>query len=551
MPVTLYRHILLDMLRLLLLSTTVLVVVMSFGSAIKPLSEGLLSPEQLIKVIGYTMPGMLTFALPFCAAFASTLVFFRLCADNEITACAVSGISYRELLMPVLVMGLTLTLGVFVLSNWVVPRFWRLVEQEVQRDLSSFVVQQIRDGNTVKFGEISLFADAAFDNQPVEPPPPPQPVPSERVVLLGVVVTRAGDSAAQAYATAERADVFVYQQDDRASFVTMVLQNVTVFDPESGRILFVKRQDVRPQALPSPIRQQPRFLSLDQLKRFNNDPMLSDAVRDTRQNAMSALSTDLALQYIQNRLTNPNVNGVQLTDPRGQIFLINSPQTEMRPDRLLLGSPDTPVEVRQRQLGLTTQVFTAESAVLEPARQQLDTEPRLTLRLNNVRVSSADSPRPGSLRQTITPLLRVSPDYFSELNKLDLDSLITQADAKSQQLEDNHPIKRATDSLHGSITSLRRDIASMVHERAALAVNCSLVVLLGAVMSMRLRDRIPLVIFFFCFLPAILSILAISQGRRLIEDIHMAPFVGMTVVWGGNTAMAVLTAFVYTKLRRN
>ena len=59
MPLTLYWYILRDLLKLLITSTLVLVIVMSFGFAIKPISDGLLGPWQLVKVIGYTMPGML------------------------------------------------------------------------------------------------------------------------------------------------------------------------------------------------------------------------------------------------------------------------------------------------------------------------------------------------------------------------------------------------------------------------------------------------------------------------------------------------------------
>ena len=41
------------------------------------------------------------YALPVAAAFASTLTFYRMAADNEITAAAVSGVSYRSILLPV------------------------------------------------------------------------------------------------------------------------------------------------------------------------------------------------------------------------------------------------------------------------------------------------------------------------------------------------------------------------------------------------------------------------------------------------------------------
>ena len=94
MPWTLYWYILRDLLKLLALATAVLVLVISAAVAIKPLSDGLLGPVALVKFILYTMPTTLQFALPFGAAFASTIVFNRMAADNEIVACSASGMSY-------------------------------------------------------------------------------------------------------------------------------------------------------------------------------------------------------------------------------------------------------------------------------------------------------------------------------------------------------------------------------------------------------------------------------------------------------------------------
>lgn len=65
MPWTLYRYILRELLKVLVLTTTVLVVVLSFGAAVGPMADGLLGPVTLVKFVLYTMPTVLGFALPF------------------------------------------------------------------------------------------------------------------------------------------------------------------------------------------------------------------------------------------------------------------------------------------------------------------------------------------------------------------------------------------------------------------------------------------------------------------------------------------------------
>ncbi|MEM8496259.1 MAG: LptF/LptG family permease, partial [Planctomycetota bacterium] len=145
MPLTLYRYIAWELFKLLALSTTVLVLVISFAATIKPLSDGLLSPWAMVKFIGYTAPTMLTFALPFSGAFAATLLFIRLASDNEVQACAASGISYRSILFPVAAIGLALTMGLFFMANYVIPGFYRGAARTIEADVMTMLVGRLNE----------------------------------------------------------------------------------------------------------------------------------------------------------------------------------------------------------------------------------------------------------------------------------------------------------------------------------------------------------------------------------------------------------------------
>src|SRR5689334_14507743 len=95
MPVSLWRYVLSELWRLILLSTIVLVAVISFVAAIKPLADGKLAPLETLKFMGLAIIPMLQWALPFAAGFGATLAYHRLSHDNELTAAYAGGVSHR------------------------------------------------------------------------------------------------------------------------------------------------------------------------------------------------------------------------------------------------------------------------------------------------------------------------------------------------------------------------------------------------------------------------------------------------------------------------
>ena len=145
MPWRLYRYMLIDMLRQFALTAVVLVIVIAFGAAIKPLSnDSLISPLEAAKFVGFAMIPMLQFALPFAAAFAVTLTFHRLSQDNEIIAMAVSGQSYTRILAPFAAIGLALTLFLGLLTQWVIPSFIGKMTQSLAADMPKMLTRSIQ-----------------------------------------------------------------------------------------------------------------------------------------------------------------------------------------------------------------------------------------------------------------------------------------------------------------------------------------------------------------------------------------------------------------------
>ncbi len=86
MPWMFYRYIMGEVVRVFLLSATVLVLVVAFAAAIKPLAaDDLAGPLRVAKYVMLAIVPMLQFSIPVAAGFAATLVMHRY------AACHVAG----------------------------------------------------------------------------------------------------------------------------------------------------------------------------------------------------------------------------------------------------------------------------------------------------------------------------------------------------------------------------------------------------------------------------------------------------------------------------
>ncbi len=553
MPLTLYRYILRDLLKLLLLATGALVVLLSIGSTLKPISEGLLGPWQLIKVIGYTMPVMLVIALPFAAAFAVTLVFFRLSQDNEIAACSASGISYRSLCLPMVVLGAVLTLTMFYLSNWIVPYYLEQATQLVERDFTRMFIRKIQRRETIRWGDMVIYADNASERR-IDPAAYPNSIrPYRSIALQGAAVGKLSKHTGNlsAHYTGQTAVIDLYRYNNRL-YATVMLSNATFKHPRSGTLVSVKRQAFGAQELPLPLQYDPKFMSLPNLQRTAREPDLHPDVMEYRRDLLKAMITARTLRHLEQQLRNGEAGGLlRLEDQReqqGMSYHVRAPICQVRENRLQLqASQDHPVLVRVgRGLSIQQRLEAQRGRVDITVNPQGD-EPRIDITLEDVRVIDQALPTPESrVGQVYLTLLRYDRKIADPLN-----------DLKSLELRD-----RAAESTDAAVTArakalvrrindLRREIISRVHERGATATSCMMVMLLAGLLAMLLRRQGPLMIFFWCFLPAIVNMVIINSGQNLIDSGTFNLLGGMAVTWSGIVLMGVMGALVYRRLSRN
>ncbi len=559
---TLYRYILKDLIRLLVVATVVLVTLISTAAAIQPLSEGELGPGLVIKFVIYMMPSMLQFALPFAAAFASTVAFVRLAADNEILACRASGLSYRTILMPVFLLGFVLMMGQIGLSNYIAPSFYKKATLLIQDDLTSLIVSQLKKNETAKINDMVLYADRADEIEPgvIEGS---EVQPSRRILLEGVAVGRIGaDEKMQREATAEFADVVLYRVHGQ-SWVTMTLEETMYYDELRGDLFYAKKQTLQPILLPSPLSDRAQFMSWPELQQLSREPDRFDQARSDKRVLITAIAAEHVLHLIEGtmNLRRPAasegevyVGEVKLLTLGGDEYVIRAPYARRSPDLnlgqvILQGLPGHPIEVEARMGNLPTRRIYATEGVMSVETTADSIEPRIVVELGAVMMRDLRAEDRTTQRERLElPLMRYPKSVVGASDSWDVRQVLIEA----EQDEFRHvpAIAIAASNLNGMINRLYRRVISQINERVASAISTLLILLFGALLAIKMRGSMTLVVYLWSFLLAIVTVIVTRSGENVILT-SKYPWPGLMVTWAGTTILMIVLAITYVRLRRH
>lgn len=559
MPWTLYKYILRELLKLLGLTTMVLVVVMSFAAAFKPMSDGLLTPGLFVKFVLFTAPTVLGLALPFAGAFASTLTFLRLSNDNEIVACSASGISYRRLLAPVFGLGLVLTVCLLLLANQVVPHFFRLAAEAVERDVVGLMAGQLANQEPFVIGDVNPQSSQSFviyaDETIQHTPPVNLDAPLTMIQLVelrGVAVGEVNaDNRIEHNTTAERALLMVFEDEvTRDAWIKLELDEVT--RSEEG---YAKSLDTNLIRVPSQFVEDPKFFSSGDLTRLSAAPEGYDSVRRKMDDLAAALATESvrhALGVTRERAVLEGVLSERYVVSAAEV----GPSVAEADDGsggLTLGGGVRVAYYRNGETaGEPDRTYTAQQANVQVRTSRFDPEPAIYLTLTDATVISPDTLGTPPVNDPSLSL----PDLKWPARILS-DDLANQtaaqlfARAAEPTFAQAAAVSSGIDGLRRAVARLKLNIVAERNQRAASAVSCALLILLGAVLSIHLRGQSPLTVYFWSFLLAIVTLIIISTGENVTGGTDSPLGVGLAVMWSGNALLIVVIAVLYVKVVRH
>lgn len=568
MPWTLWRYAALELWRLVLLSAAVLVFVIAFAVTVKPLADGTLGPAEALRFMTLAVVPMLAYALPFAAAFGTTLAYHRMAQDNEVVAAQAGGISHRSLVGPAVISGALLAVALTALNGEIIPRFLARMERMITLDAIDVMIQKIDQGDAATFGDLVVRAAHATSV--------PLDAASELAAQyrLDQVAALETDEAGNVTddATAERAWVMLIRGDDTdpdATFGRIFFENGTLNRQGSAAEL---GQFLTPLfRVPSPFEDDPKFKTSSELHRLRAHPQDMDSVRVRH----ARLARRLAAQDARTRLTRDleETDGAKLVSPGVTIIMradgVRGPATgpwTLEPVRTSAhAEPRVVLEVyaagadgridptRVDRIAAAGATMTAEEiaeangvALAAPGsgRQAL----RYTLELTDAEIRG-----PAGITTSLATReyagLRLENDPLASLAAKSPRELIEVAENRLLTTGSNPPLEFDIEYLEEQLRDLSLEITSKQHERLAMSVACLVMVLTGAVTALRLRHAPPLVVYLWSFFPALGAIILISVGQQTVHNEGI--WLGLPVLWGGVLGLTGYALFTLARLSRH
>ncbi|MCK4872467.1 MAG: LptF/LptG family permease [Phycisphaerales bacterium] len=549
LPIGLYMYIGRELLRLFALTVFVLVWVIAFGAAIKPISEGQLSIVDTMRYVTLAVVPMLQFASPFAAGFAATLTYHRLAADNELLACTASGFSYRAVVAPVVILGVVLAGALLLLSHAAVPSVMIRMERMLQADIGTFLVSAINRGEGVRIEGWTVYADEAYRFGADE-----TSGARERIVLLGVA---AGEIHRREpnpdIFTARQAEIYLYDKGDD-TVVQMALIDTAarqggnfVRSPESSRL--------GPWLVPSVLRRDPKFETWSGLAAVHDDPDLYPAIRDVSLTLAEAIARWRILRAFDAGLRQYGM--VHLVDPEQDYrWTVEGTRLQWQKPypRVAPGAESSVILVRRHAGNGDVMEHQAPIVGVEPDHYSRHGAGPMRGAYFNLHLSGgvvvrnlSDQGEVNEFNQRDFFGLHLRNDPSPELFAMSSEELIVEA--KREQYRDDEFIQPQARALRERIEHLRREIDSKYHERAAMSISCMVMLFAGAMMAVRLRHTLPLVVYLWSFLPALGTIILISSGQQVMEAQNILG--GAAVMWSGVAVLGLIGLAVYFQVRRH
>jgi lipopolysaccharide export LptBFGC system permease protein LptF len=565
---TLFWYVFRDLLRIFLMASGALAGIMSFGGLLRPLTQNGLDGYQVLLLLRYSMPAMSTYSLPVAALFATTVVYGRMSADNELTACRASGISFLSMSMPAMLLGLLVSLGSMFLLCFTVPQATLKIEQVVVSNLAQVIAHQIEATHEIHFndGQINIFAEKAILPQADPARPNDAQVQLIAPMICSYVVPPGHDRWFQVprqFYTARIATAYIHENPaDASATLRAVLADGVIFP---RRFTGPKTQqggmaaaEFGPQPIPSRLEEKAKFMDIFQLKNLEKDPFHGQEVQHV---TAEFIREDQALSCTQRLIEALNSPGDQCvirsgndtytlrrgaarvtsaTSQKNQIILAASPAQEPVVFTLSSGPPGatavTRLRVQSRNVRLTVEADTPADAM------------QLNFDFDDALVDNGDAADVASAQARFTRHVTASmpPDiaaYKTRTAQQYLDSNVRNANARQRLLF--------------AVVDLINHLQAEMHARAAFVVSCLLLVMVGAALGMMFRSGNFLNAFAVSVVPAMFSTILIVSGQHVAQatpindTLRANPLhTGLTMIWASNVLIGVVAVGLLTRLQR-
>ncbi|MGH7178966.1 MAG: LptF/LptG family permease [Tepidisphaeraceae bacterium] len=566
---TLFWYVFRDLLKVFFLASGALAGIMSFGGLLRPLTEHGLGAGQVLRILGYFMPAMSTYSLPVAALFATTMVYGRLSADNELTACRAAGISYLSIAMPAFFLGLMVASFSFVFIYFFVPVFSLKVDRVIYSNLAQLVANQIERNHRIDLEQADIPITVFAQEAQVLPSPPDDP--TEQVVRLvaPMIVTyegRAKNSPTQKiqppdeFYMARSATAFI-RQDEQSGDVTLQAEldgglkfpRSTRGTERPGVQVSIGATRFSSEPMPSPVRENTKFMDYFKLRELLLDPEKS---RRLKRLLVKFHREDQQVQYLQSlagALNSPDGSARFDTGSESYVLERGAGTVSIRNGRLtIVAQPDAQPPPRFRQersgqlsLDASGQEIRVRASPSAPAGAQAPRRMDIDIELIDALVLAGEAvtPRSSFGRSFSVPMSQ----SLLNVEKNRAAYYLTGPNASAEQRM----------RLQQQMLKLSNSLVSEMHARASFSVSCLILVLVGCALGMMFKSGNFLSAFAVSVMPAMLCILLIITGQHTCENVpwDIRTFnnplqFGVAMIWAGNAVVVALAVVLLGRLQR-
>lgn len=547
----LHRYIARELCFVALLTVTILTSLMALCGLLKPLNKYGITATEMLEILILLFPVFLVFTVPFAVMLACSWVYGRLAADNELDACSTSGINVQTLLISPLLLGLaTMVLSIF-LANWWVPN-WALAR---------FEVLLARHGKDIVYRELNRRGSFTLDRYQVGSRCiiHADRVDRENDVLRGIGVTAFGsDNKVERMITARTAELRFFSSDqnpDQIDSIAIVPLDATVVKlPEyhthkAASLLFSGK-------IRQKISERFSAMSLDDLRALEDDPELYSTIRDLAREArriytaselVKSLYADLA-EHGYFELEGPQAKYRFKGRALSPLFSVAGARNLLEDTSIEEYLPGSTEPVRVFEVAQLDLELVELSATMSGSEKK-NTSPRLTasIVLQNAHITRllADGEK-SVLERThdIISQLAIPPDIIDRGMGISLQQ-IEQGDfplpTPPRLLGIAKPI---TDGL----AQLSKEIALEIHSRLAMAVCCPVLAVIGALLGAIFRKGQFLVAAGLSLVPAMVALLFIITGKRMVDSNVFSTNMAVAMAWTGLVILIVANVFLLLKV---
>ncbi len=562
MVFTLHRYIFRDLLKVFCLTALVLCVVLSLGMMLQPLRHFGVDPSRVPRLIMYVLPITLTMVIPIAALLASTLVYGRMAALNEINACRSSGVSLQTTIYPALALALLVGMVTLLLDCHVIPAFSHKFEAIIKADAESMIYHNIeKNGNLGKhFGSLQVFAD---DTDP------------KNHRLIGVVVVRASkDGSVDEIMTAEQVLIEFRKGKDSEKILLHLINAKSVRKGFSVNLGDTTVALELPRLLPDEL----KFKTLDQLKAIQENMTLFSPIRRRLREVQKQLTVERFADWCQQRLSK---NGfLQLRYQNRHILKLYARSCSLkvpRKGRVYGGT----IYIKTRSPAVTDHItghrvagHIATNAANVPARTKANATINVDYYIHNTDINPERTYHAQKARFYVNttmdlPQLRLELEkvqwyYFNDKHPISLlsydfpnialPSYATRIFSLDYLLNKPVPLKEINPSkklvklykkLKGDCQQLSAEIRAQKHTRLAFGASCIVLVLLGSALGIMFRSGNLLTAFGISFIPAALCLITILTGKHIAEQELVTQNGGIIFLWSGVLITAAVDAVLY------